>query len=210
LDKSRIFHGKRPSYIDVWPINFIKTTDDQERSNTENGSILDTTSVFLMQMACILNMAQSWKKNTKLRIFLLTNEEEDQAPKELQEFLYTVRINAEIKEIPSTRLDMMSNNDVNSVTGESMLKSFTNPSYEYDDESTTRRNNNHKVQYIQKVNNLIRSQLESTAVTFLYLPAPPNDTSQYDEYHTMLTSLTDDVGPCLLIHGQTHVVSTSL
>ena len=37
-----------------------------------------------MQMACILNMAQSWKKNTKLRIFLLTNEAEDQAPKELQ------------------------------------------------------------------------------------------------------------------------------
>ena len=59
-----------------------------------------------------------------------------------------MRINAEIKEIPSSRLDMMSNNDVNSTTGQSILKSFTNPSYEYD-EST--RNNNHKVQYIQVV-----------------------------------------------------------
>jgi len=40
-------------------------------------SYFDTTSVFLMQMACILNMTAVWKKRSKLRIFLCVEPGQD-------------------------------------------------------------------------------------------------------------------------------------
>uniref|UniRef100_A0A667ZP21 Solute carrier family 12 member 9 n=1 Tax=Myripristis murdjan TaxID=586833 RepID=A0A667ZP21_9TELE len=48
------------------------------------------------------------------------------------------------------------------------------------------------------------------AVRFLYLPRPPADTSRYQAYLHQLDLLTQDLGPTLLIHGVTPVVTTDL
>ena len=38
----------------------------------------DTNCIFMLQMACILNMSQKWKRLTKLRIFLVDLGDEKQ------------------------------------------------------------------------------------------------------------------------------------
>lgn len=46
-------------YIDVWPVNFFQPTDQDP---------FDTTSLFMLQLACIINMVPNWK-NLHLRVF---------------------------------------------------------------------------------------------------------------------------------------------
>ncbi|KAG5837001.1 hypothetical protein ANANG_G00234610 [Anguilla anguilla] len=48
------------------------------------------------------------------------------------------------------------------------------------------------------------------AVRFLYLPRPPADTRRYSAYLRQLDLLTRDLGPTLLIHGVTPVITTDL
>lgn len=45
-------------YIDVWPINFL---------NPGENDAFDNTSLFMMQLACIVNMVPIWNK-LKLRV----------------------------------------------------------------------------------------------------------------------------------------------
>lgn len=40
-------------YIDVWPVNFL---------NPGENDAFDTTSLFMMQLACIVNMVPKWQK----------------------------------------------------------------------------------------------------------------------------------------------------
>lgn len=59
LDKSQISRASRLRYIDVWPVNFFQPTDQDP---------FDTTSLFMLQLSCIINMVSSWK-NLHLRVF---------------------------------------------------------------------------------------------------------------------------------------------
>lgn len=43
----------------MWPVNFFQPTDQDP---------FDTTSLFMLQLACIINMVPSWK-NLHLRVF---------------------------------------------------------------------------------------------------------------------------------------------
>jgi potassium/chloride transporter 9 len=43
----------------VWPVNFFQPTDQDP---------FDTTSLFMLQLACIINMVSNWK-NLHLRVF---------------------------------------------------------------------------------------------------------------------------------------------
>lgn len=43
----------------MWPVNFFEPTDQDP---------FDTTSLFMLQLACIINMVPSWK-NLHLRVF---------------------------------------------------------------------------------------------------------------------------------------------
>uniref|UniRef100_F6PW19 Uncharacterized protein n=3 Tax=Ciona intestinalis TaxID=7719 RepID=F6PW19_CIOIN len=197
LDKTSMAQDKaKVHYIDVWPVNFLTHIVDRRNNSeastsafrTTSSSFFDTTCVFLMQMACILNMTPFWKNRTKLRIFLFTETSDDStAPgdEELEEFLKTVRIKAEIK--PVKWGDVATSSD----------QTATNPQSNYSDT-------------LKKINSLIRSQHSSTAVTFLYLPTPPMSMDQCVDYIDMLTQISDNLGPTLFVHGLSHVISTTL
>ena len=65
--------------------------------------------------------------------------------------------------------------------------------------------------YLSAVNKLILDQARPPpAVRFLYLPRPPADTRRYAAYLRQLELLTQDLGPTLLIHGVTPVITTDL
>lgn len=53
-----IFSVRSKTYIDVWPVNFL---------NPGENDSFDTTSLFMMQLACIVNMVPLWSK-LKLRV----------------------------------------------------------------------------------------------------------------------------------------------
>ena len=61
LWKGTLKEGKK-SYLDVWLVDFFSP------SLTTNTS--DTTSLFILQLACIVNMVPRWKK-LKLRVFII-------------------------------------------------------------------------------------------------------------------------------------------
>lgn len=65
--------------------------------------------------------------------------------------------------------------------------------------------------YLSAVNKLILDPARPPpAVRFLYLPRPPADTRRYTTYLHQLELLTQDLGPTLLIHGVTPVITTDL
>ncbi|CAK8681566.1 unnamed protein product [Clavelina lepadiformis] len=224
LNKSVVMSDKsKVHYIDVWPVNFLKPllSNDSfiQRSASDEqkpSSYFDTTCVFLMQLACILNMTPFWKKRTKLRIFLCVDRSHSNivtpGDQELEEFLRTVRISAEIKQVEL-------NDITESLSNENNL-TIQVPSKPEEGQQGSNGDNLHATQtpvpqvedkplYLSRINNLIKSQLSSTAVTFLYLPAPP-PRERYEEYLDMLTKLSDDLGPTLFVHGLYHVISTTL
>jgi len=94
LDKGKVAR-KKHLFVDVWPVNFF---------SGDPNSLLDTTSLFLLQLACILNMTQSWKSMT-LRVFLVctsstTSAEADLREAELKRMLQILRIKARIVVVP--------------------------------------------------------------------------------------------------------------
>jgi len=82
--KSRV----NPIYIDVWPLNFLMP---------ELCAHLDSTSLFMLQLACILNMVSVWKR-AQVRVFLCTcvadAAENDRRKSRLDDLLAQLRINA--------------------------------------------------------------------------------------------------------------------
>lgn len=60
LDKHLIAKSNHILYIDVWPINVFDPT---------NNNPFDVVSLFMLQLACIINMLSKWKK-LELRVFL--------------------------------------------------------------------------------------------------------------------------------------------
>lgn len=245
LDKTGIMTRRQSGnilYIDVWLVNFLHpvmrrnqarpmgATFPEPKSPSpfdigtmcglpeSTSSHFDITSVFLMQMGCILNMTPFWKRNSKLRITLCTNDSIDDCDveEELNEFLRTVRIKADIRKVQWEYASLMS--PANSPAKEGIQSQAFSPDFTVetsrdlhsrhipaigdDDESIN--------QYLLGVNNLIKSNTDNSVVTFLYLPAPPTDDSLYAEYLRMLTVISQDLGPTLYIHGLSHVVSTTL
>jgi hypothetical protein len=62
------------------------------------------------------------------------------------------------------------------------------------------------------VNQLLREHSEQTAACFLYLPVPPrgDEATMYPTYLQLLTELTADLPPTILVHGVSPVTSTTL
>ena len=61
LWKGTLREGKK-SYLDVWLVDFFSPTLSTNTS--------DTTSLFILQLACIVNMVPRWKK-LKIRVFII-------------------------------------------------------------------------------------------------------------------------------------------
>ncbi len=78
--------------IDVWPTNLL---------SPGSASYADVSSLFLLQMACVLNMANRWRR-ARLRIFVcVESESEDQGwlanEEQFRDLLGKLRIRAAIK-----------------------------------------------------------------------------------------------------------------
>lgn len=207
--------GKRGVYVDVWPVNLLRP---------DSSSYVDTCSLFLLQLACILNMVRAWRKAT-LRLFLCVEEGRSVRGSEekLGQLLKELRIKAQVYPVhwdqqvalhwqrqgewskrhtsqsPDTIAEEKKQREYEEEEEEDYVNSF--PS------NATRLSDN----YLAAVNKLILDTARpAPAVRFLYLPRPPADTSRYTTYLHQLELLTQGLGPTLLIHGVTPVITTDL
>ncbi|CAL4167313.1 unnamed protein product, partial [Meganyctiphanes norvegica] len=188
LDKDVILRTSRqPQFIDVWPLDFF---------NPDESNIFDTTSLFLMQLATVLNMVQKWRKKTQLRVFLcLSSRDRDPEAqqKQVDNMLRELRINATIVTVPWDNIVMHLSQTVLSET-------------EADSDSLSHVSED----YINGVNRLILGQSIDTAVSFLYLPRPPESKVLYQRYLHLLTQLTHNLRPTVMVHGVSAVTTTNL
>lgn len=211
LDKSQIKNSNF-EFIDVWPVNFFKPS---------NQDAFDTTSLFMLQLACIINMVPDWK-DLKLRVFYVEIEENVsnlsisdheqtscEFPKastesRIQKLLKMLRISAHIQKISNWE-SRKNSRQGNSSIEDSGVNLFKNSGDIVDR------------QYMQNVNQVIREKSDKTAAVFCYLPAPPivnswdeDSENLRHEYLELLTDMTVDLPPTVLVHGVSAVTSTSI
>ncbi|XP_068173303.1 zgc:153039 [Antennarius striatus] len=218
FDRTRVLSPPAPSpgkgavYVDVWPVNLLRP---------DSSSYVDTCSLFLLQLACILNMVRAWRK-TKLRLFLCVEEGRSLRGTEekLGQLLKELRIKAQIYPVPWDkqvtlhwqRQGVWSKNKSTQPPpgGMEERKMMEEDEEDYVNSfpsNTTRLSND----YLSAVNKLIlESARPAPTVRFLYLPRPPADTRRYSTYLAQLEMLTKDLGPTLLIHGVTPVITTDI
>ncbi|KAM3931312.1 solute carrier family 12 member 9-like [Leptodactylus fuscus] len=196
FDRNRVCSMKgKESYIDVWPLNLLRP---------DSAMYVNTCSLFLLQMACVLNMVRSWKK-AKLRLYLCVERDSGLHGQEikLKQLLKDLRIKASIHTVvwdPVVALHWHKQAaDGSDTTGESYLN-FPNNSIRISND------------YLEAVNHMILGQNPHLppSVRFLYLPRPPADTSVYNRFLHQVEMISRNLGPTLLIHGVTPVTSTEL
>ncbi|KAF5280941.1 hypothetical protein FQA39_LY17921 [Lamprigera yunnana] len=166
-------------HIDVWPINFLNPSDKDA---------FDTTSLFMMQLACIINSVPKWKK-LSLRICvcdearhtsfsLSSNTSLESQTDKLSRLLKMLRISAKLFPIPEwTHVFESHSTNVNT--------------------------------YLHKVNNLIAQYSGRSVITFLYLPLINQNVSELT-YLEMLDSISNNMPPLIFVHGVNTVTSTTL
>ncbi|KAK9961636.1 hypothetical protein ABG768_007050 [Culter alburnus] len=205
FDRTHALQG--PIFVDVWPVNLLRP---------DSAAYVDTCSLFLLQLACILNMTRAWQK-AKLRLFLCVEAGRSLKGTEqkLGHLLKDLRMKADIFTVPwdsqvalhwqrQTRSERIEQEEPESEEGRVEADNFFTNSFQT---NTSRVSD----EYLQAVNKLILDQpLGPPAVRFLYLPRPPADTSRYHDYLRQLELLTRNLGPTLLIHGVTPVITTDL
>lgn len=210
LSPSFFSPGKRAVYVDVWPVNLLRP---------DSSSYVDTCSLFLLQLACILNMVRAWRR-AKLRLFLCVEEGRSVRGSEekLGQLLKELRIKAQVYPVPwdqQVALHWQRQGEAGrrsespaASTGETKHAKEEEEDYVNSFPSNTTRLSDN---YLLAVNQLIlRAAQPAPAVRFLYLPRPPADTRRYTTYLRQLELLTQDLGPTLLIHGVTPVITTDL
>lgn len=208
LDKQVIARSNHIKYIDVWPINIF---------DPNNEDPFDVVSLFMMQLACIIQMLPVWKK-LELRVFLCESNRSNfdlnqmvqdlPAKLKLEKLLNSLRISATIHEIT----DWNRNDDF--VRHASILKQLTSKA-DPDIDVINEENLNRSRLYMQRANQIIQDKSNATAVTFIYLAPPPktsslNFTNTSKLYLELLTELTSDLPPTILVHGVSAVTSTTL
>lgn len=199
-------------FVDVWPLNLLRP---------DSRGYVDICSLFLLQLASVLQESRAWSQ-ARLRLFLcveaggsLKKGEE----RKLRVMLKELRISAQLQMVAWDQVVALhwerqgrrergnlvesaqneERREVEEAEKEDDIKNFPNNAAQLTDE------------YICAVNNLIRRHgAPQPAVRFLYLPRPPADTSRYRTYLHHVDLLSRDLGPTLLIHGITPVVTIDL
>lgn len=204
LDKKLISKSASIKYIDVWPVNFFQPGDDDP---------FDTTSLFMLQLACIINMVPGWK-NLHLRVFLCDKyrQQEDgstglpnrSSVDRMRQELQMLRIAASIHQVPgwSQQVEALRGGSVMEQMSPHVRRSRTNSFGGAPLDNAVRV-------YLLSVNQLLRQHSEQTAASFLYLPVPPQGGDEAT-YLQLLTELTADLPPTVLVHGIHAVTSTTL
>ncbi|XP_021924714.1 solute carrier family 12 member 9 isoform X2 [Zootermopsis nevadensis] len=211
LDKKLIAKSLSMKFIDVWPVNFFQPDDEDP---------FDTTSLFMLQLACIINMVPGWK-NLHLRVFLCENnrQQDDTGTNDsssvpfrsnvhrLRQLLQMLRIAATIQEVPGW------GQQAAVLQGGSVLEQMSpHPRRHRADSFKNEQLDNAVRVYLLSVNQLLRQHSEQTVASFLYLPVPPHgeEAAVYPTYLQLLTELTADLPPTVLVHGVSAVTSTTL
>lgn len=188
LNKTSIFESKGNLYIDVWPVNMFRP---------ETASFFDNACLFMLQLACILNMVPGWKSKTQLRVFLCLNAQTDntlEKEQKLDAYLRELRIIAKIQII----------------TWDHLFQHL--PELQSRDYESAQMQQYHTVSdnFIKEMNQLITSYSSRTTVSFLYLPQPPSAVEQQEDYLQKLEMLSENLPPTVFIHGLHPVTSTTL
>ncbi|KAL2096261.1 hypothetical protein ACEWY4_008409 [Coilia grayii] len=201
--------------VDAWPLNLLRP---------DSSSYVDTCSLFLLQMACVLNMSRPWQR-ARLRLFLCVERGRSlqAAEHKLGLLLRELRMKAEVHTVPwdtQVALHWQRQGEKEREKEEDgekkeREKERARPDEEEDpdDYANSYPSNATRLSddYLLAVNRLILEQEgPPPAVRFLYLPRPPADTRRYRSYLQQLELLTRDLGPTLLIHGITPVITTQL
>lgn len=157
INKVELKKGVNPIYIDVWPINFLMP---------ELCAHLDSTSLFMLQLACILNMVSVWKRAT-VRVFLCTTvadaAENERRKSRLDDLLAQLRIHALTIVVPMETVRNVINRPL--IKEEDLthyLSSTTSPEVL-----------NVSDIYLKAVNTMVRNYSDSASLCFMYLPPPP-------------------------------------
>uniref|UniRef100_A0A663MZQ2 Solute carrier family 12 member 9 n=1 Tax=Athene cunicularia TaxID=194338 RepID=A0A663MZQ2_ATHCN len=178
-----------PPTIHVWPVNLLRP---------DSARYADTCSLFLLQMACVLNMARAWRR-ARLRLFLcveagaMPHAQEEK----LRQLLKDLRIQAQIQLVPWDAVTPPAGAAEEEEEEEGAVNFPANTTQVSDE-------------YVCAANKLVLEQSPAPAVRFLYLPRPPADTSLYPLYLHQLELLTRGLGPTVLVHGVSAVTSTQL
>ncbi|EJD75313.1 amino acid permease [Loa loa] len=171
-------------FIDVWPVFIQKPS--------ETGLGWGNSSLFLLQMACILSMSTRWRPSSVLRVFICVNSLQDMQRRErqLKQMLAHLRINAKSLVTPWDHVVCHLGSD--------------NPS------APLRESVDLPLPYLTALNDLIKKNSGDAAVCLLNLPTPPKEVSRSEQYLEVIRHLTDGLPPTLLVHGLSSVISTAL
>ncbi|KAK9505345.1 hypothetical protein O3M35_009426 [Rhynocoris fuscipes] len=189
--KSHIAKSGSLKYIDVWPVNFFKPS--------QNDPFDDTTCLFMLQLSCIINMVNGWK-HLRVRVLLCEGQASMSDMTDLS--LRRTTGYAKMKQLLGV---LRIKADVELVDDWSRLRASLRGA-----DMDINRNNETSRTYLGNVNRLISRKSSETAMTFLYLDCPPESEDLYVDYLDALSQLTDSLRPCLLVHGIRAVTSTTL
>lgn len=157
LNKESLRQKSDPIYIDVWPLNFLIP---------ESCIQLDSSSLFMLQLACILNMVSVWKKAT-VRVYLCSdnydNYENMRRKSKLDDLLNQLRIQAMTTLIPM--------NSVRDLLNRPIITETDLPHYQLS--GTSHEILNVSDIYLKAANLLIKQYSKNASICFLYLPPPP-------------------------------------
>uniref|UniRef100_A0A158Q487 Solute carrier family 12 member 9 n=1 Tax=Dracunculus medinensis TaxID=318479 RepID=A0A158Q487_DRAME len=186
LDKEslRTWSGEK-KYIDVWPVCIQKPG--------ESGLGWGNSSLFLLQLACILSMSTAWRPYCTLRVFICVNSLQDMHRRErqLKELLTHLRIDAKSLVMPWDHVVChLGTTDI--------------------PDAPSRESVDLPAPYLTAMNDLIKRNSGDATICLLNLPIPPRDISLSERYLDVIEILTQDLPPTLLVHGISSVISTTL
>uniref|UniRef100_A0A665T2M5 Solute carrier family 12 member 9 n=1 Tax=Echeneis naucrates TaxID=173247 RepID=A0A665T2M5_ECHNA len=199
-------------FVDVWPQNLLRP---------DSCRYVDICSLFLLQLACVLQETRAWKQ-AKLRLFLCVEagcslQEEEET--KLRVMLKDLRISAQVQmvawdDVVALHWHRQGGRETRKLESAQSVKRMEKEQ-EAENKNDIQIFPNNVAQltdeYICAVNSLIHHHgALKPAVRFLYLPRPPADTNRYSAYLHQVDLLSRNLGPTLLIHGVTPVVTTDL
>jgi hypothetical protein len=131
----------------------------------ESCSQLDSTSMLMLQLACILNMVSVWKRG-HVRVFLCTDNldasENERRKARLDELLNQLRISAYTVIVPFIEVKNMLNRPI--------ISEADLPHYQQQFSNADVMNTSDL--YLRAANQLIRQYSDEASLCFLYMPPP--------------------------------------
>ncbi|CAB3369964.1 Hypothetical predicted protein [Cloeon dipterum] len=191
LDKSSLASSAY-RYIDVWPINFF---------NPSEVDPFDASSLFMLQLACIINMTPSWKK-LKLRVMMCSPRDSMASGSQVEEVQIEPDLNQMERKMQYQLQQLRITAQLHKV------------SWEIPSEAQQGQTPLPTVQHMQGINHLIRQRSDNSAAIFVYLPSPPElvhgESADAEAYLNLLTELTQGLPPTVLVRGVSAVISTTI